>query len=146
MCKIKQLGQIFCAAILLTFSASSSAEQYQEFSNLQVHYIALPSTFLPPAVAKENAIKRSRYSGLVNISVLDKKDSLKALSADISGTGKNLIGQTEQLQFKEIKGGDSVYYIAVYPFTNEEIVNFNIQIKTQDKTSTLKFQHKFYVE
>ncbi|WP_019616257.1 DUF4426 domain-containing protein [Psychromonas ossibalaenae] len=146
MYKIKQLCQIFFAAVLLSFSASSSAEQFQEFSNLQVHYIALPSTFLPPAVAKENGIERSKYRGLINISVLDKKASLKALSADISGTGKNLLGQTEQLQFKEIKSGDSVYYIAVYPFTNEEIVNFNIKIKTADKTSTLKFQHKFYVE
>ncbi|MFT5560124.1 MAG: hypothetical protein ACI9RZ_002616, partial [Sphingobacteriales bacterium] len=56
------------------------------------------------------------------------------------------LGQNEALKFQEIKEGDSIYYIADYPFINEEIVNFNIVIKTSNKTNVLKFQHKFYAD
>lgn len=138
--------KIIITALLITFSLSSIAEQKQDFSNLEVHYIALPSMFLEPEIATQYGLKRSKYIGLVNISVLDKKQKSMPIEANLIGSGRNLIGQTIQLEFKKIKEGKSIYYIATYPFTNEEIVKFDVQIKAQDKTHRLKFQHKFYVE
>ncbi|HIP76428.1 MAG TPA: DUF4426 domain-containing protein [Psychromonas hadalis] len=137
--------------LIFTFiSQSTYAEQAKEFGDLQVHYIALPSTFLQPNIAKQYNLKRSKYMGLVNISVLSKIRDLKAQKAVLTGTGKNLIGQTVKLSFQEIVEGDSIYYIATYPFTNEEIVKFQVNIKTgskeDSKTNVLKFQHKFYVD
>ena len=146
MRKFKQLYQLLFASILLSFSLPSFAEQYQDFANLQVHYIALPSTFLEADIAKHYGIKRSKYTGVINISILDKQAKFKAVAAKLTGSGKNLLGQTETLKFKEIREGDAVYYIATYPFTNEEIVNFKIKINTENKTNILKFQHKFYVD
>lgn len=134
------------AIMLSSVSLPSMAEQKQQFANLEVHYIALPSMFIEPAIAAQYGLKRSKYTGLVNISVLDKSQQSQPIEADLVGIGRNLIGQTEQLQFKKIKEGKSIYYIATYAFTNEEIVNFDVQIKAQDKTNRLKFQHKFYVE
>lgn len=133
-------------ALLLTFSFVSHAEQKQDFANLEVHYIALPSDFLTPQIATQYGLERSKYIGLVNISVLDKKQQKVAIDADLIGSGRNLIGQTTQLKFKKIEEGKSIYYIASYPFTNEEIVKFDVQIKAQKQTHRLKFQHKFYVE
>lgn len=131
---------------LLFFSTFSSAEQFKEFANLEVHYIALPSTFIQPDIAKQYSIKRSNNNGLLNISILDKNQNKQALTAQLSGTGKNLIGQTYQLQFTKIKEGNAIYYLAEYPFTNEEIVNFEIYIKTDTASNMLKFQHKFYAD
>lgn len=125
---------------------TSFAEQKQDFANLEVHYIALPSTFIEAHIATKYGLKRSKYTGLVNVSILDKNKQSKPIEADLIGIGRNLIGQTIQLEFKTIKEGKSVYYIASYPFTNEEIVKFEVQIKAQGKTNKLKFQHKFYVE
>ena len=130
----------------LLMSASLFAGQSKDFGNLEVHYIALPSTFLQPNITKIYDIKRSAHTGLVNIAVLDKHQKLKAQKAHFTGTGKNLIGQSVELKFQEIVEGESIYYIATYQFTNEEIVNFDIKIKTDKKTNKLKFQHKFYVE
>lgn len=134
--------------ILLTFFASASlfAEQSRDFGNLEVHYIALPTTFLQPNIAEIYDIERSSHTGLINITVLDKHQDLKAQKAKLTGTGKNLIGQSIELKFKEVVEGQSIYYLATYKFTNEEIVNFEIQIKTEKKTNKLKFQHKFYIE
>lgn len=146
MLKIKLYYKALFIAALFSFTQPGVAAQFQDFDNLEVHYIALPSTFLQPDIAKQYNIKRSKYNGLINISVLDKKSNAKAVSAGLSGTGQNLLGQSHTLSFTEIKEGDSIYYIADYPFTNEEIVNFNIMIKTQNKTNILKFQHKFYTD
>lgn len=140
------MNKIIFATLLMLCSSLSFAEQKQDFDNLEVHYIALPSTFLEPYIAAQYGLKRSKYTGLVNVSVLDKNQQSLPIEADIIGVGRNLIGQSEKLQFKKIKEGKSIYYIAAYPFTNEEIVKFKVQIKAQGKTHLLKFQHKYYVE
>jgi len=127
-------------------SFASQAAQFKTFSNLEVHYIALPSTFITPNIAKQYAIKRSKTNGLLNISILDKRQNNSAVPATLTGTGRNLIGQIHQLTFTEVKEGKAIYYLAEYPYLNEEIVNFEINIKTDKKSNTLKFQHKFYVE
>jgi len=145
MYNVKQIYRFLLTIVLLSFSFSSFAEQSQRFNNLEVHYIALPTTFLQPDIAKNYGIKRSKYTGYINITVLNKDADSKAISAQIVGSGRNLIGQIENLVFKEIKEADAIYYIAVYPFTNEEIVDFTIKIDAQNTSNTLKFQHKFYV-
>ncbi|MFT7053561.1 MAG: hypothetical protein ACJAU1_001118 [Psychromonas sp.] len=146
MLNIKKYYQALFIAALFCFTQSGAAAQFHAFDNLEVHYIALPSTFLQPDIAQKYNIERSRYNGLINISVLDNNSNAKAVSASLSGTGKNLLGQIHRLSFTEIKEGDSIYYLADYPFTNEEIVHFEILIKTQNKTNILKFQHKFYTD
>ncbi|MEH6454033.1 MAG: DUF4426 domain-containing protein [Psychromonas sp.] len=145
MYKIKHIYHTLFAALLLSLSFSSFAEQAKQFDNLEVHYIAIPSTFLQPDIAKYYEIKRSKYTGVINISVLDKNNKSAAVAGKISGSGRNLMGQIEQLTFKEIKEADAIYYIATYPFTNEEIVEFTIKVEAQDKTNTFTFPHKFYV-
>ena len=146
MLNLNQGYKALLIAALFCFNSSSIAAQFKNFANQEVHYIALPSTFLQPEIAKKHAIKRSSYNGIINISVLDKNADREAIAAQISGTGKNLLGQTHSLKFVEIKQANALYYIADYPFTNEEIVNFNITIQAQKKTNTLKFQHKFYTD
>jgi len=123
-----------------------NAEQFKTFTNHEVHYIALPSTFIQPEIAKQYGIKRSKNNGLLNISILDKRQDKAAVTATLTGTARNLIGQTHQLTFTEVKEGKSIYYLADYTYINEEIVNFEINIKTEKESNTLKFQHKFYVE
>ena len=146
MLRSMMIFKTFFLTLLLVNSSMATAEQFKEFANLEVHYIAIPSTFIQPVIATQYKIKRSKNNGLLNISILDTKQNNKSLTAVLTGTGKNLIGQTQQLVFTQIKEGDAIYYLAEYPYTNEEIVNFDINIKTEKKSNTLKFQHKFYVD
>ncbi len=133
--------------IMLTlFMSASLFAQSRDFGNLEVHYSALPSTFIQANIAKNYGIQRSEYIGLVNITILDKYQHLKAKKATITGNGRNLIGQSIPLKFKKITEGDAIYYIAQYRFTNKEMVNFDIYIKTANKNNNLTFQHTFYVE
>ena len=117
----QQLTKIAATTVLIfiAFINSAFAENMQKLGDMNVHYIALGSTFLTPTIAKTYGIERSRYNGLVNISVLDA--NLKGNPAKtvlISGTARNNIGQEKTLDFKEVKEGNAIYYLAQLHYSN----------------------------
>ena len=129
----------------LALTTSASAEQKQVLGSWDVHYIALNSTFLTPKVAKQYGIVRSKFNGLINISVLDKGNK-KAQSVIMTGEAKNLIGVVKKLTFKEIKEGEAIYYLASLPFSDREQYRISININDGSTQKSLKFQHKFYAD
>ena len=144
------LARILTVITLLlsgTVFANDQGGQFKQLGDWEVHYIAFPSTFLQPNIAKHYGLERSKYSGVINISVLDSRHKDKpAQQVEIVGQARNLLGNTVTLDFKEVVEGDAVYYIAPIKFTNEEIYRFNIDLKQGRQQHTLKFQQKFYVD
>ncbi|PKG57063.1 DUF4426 domain-containing protein [Shewanella sp. Choline-02u-19] len=138
------------AILLLSLCLISSAfaEQKQKVGNYDIHYVALSSTFLTPSIAKSYGIKRSSYTGILNISVLDTNvDGNPAVPVEITGIANNLLDARVELKFREIREGDSIYYIAEVPYRDDQEINFNIALKHGSKLNTqLKFKQKFYVE
>ncbi len=137
-----------CAATLLLLTlipGTAMAEQKKQLGTWDVHYIAMPSTFIEPAIAKSYNIERSKFNGLVNISVLNSKDQ-KAQQVTISGNAKNLLGQQKALTFQQVVEGEAVYYLAQLPFRNEERFTLSIDISQGNQSQQLKFEHTFYVE
>ncbi|KJY81440.1 hypothetical protein TW81_18455 [Vibrio galatheae] len=124
------------------------AGQFKNIKDIEVHYSAFNSTFLTPQVARSYQLKRNGYSAILNISVLDNSQAGKpAITAQISGNAKNLIGQMRELDFREIKEGDAIYYLAEFPISDEEQLTFNIDVSAGNKgAGALKFSQKFYVE
>ncbi|MFO6422731.1 DUF4426 domain-containing protein [Motilimonas sp. KMU-193] len=144
---LKALALSLSTALMLLLSPASFAEQKQTFANLDVHYIAFNSTFLTPKIARAYKIKRSAYNALINISVLDTQQlGNPSVPATLSGSAKNLLGNVTQLEFREVKEGDAIYYLAELPFRHEETFTFDIKINSQGKNNKLKFVQKFYVE
>jgi hypothetical protein len=129
----------------LLFSFQANAEQKQVLGSWDVHYIALNSTFLTPQVAKQYGIVRSKFNGLINISVLDREDKT-AQSPVLTGNAKNLLGVVKKLTFKQVTEGKAIYYLAVLPFSDREQYRISIEINDGLKQKTLKFQHKFYAD
>lgn len=131
----------------LSFIGLASAENMKKLGGLNVHYIALGSTFLTPEIAKAYDIERSRYKGLVNISVLDNtQEGNPAKTVFISGKARNDVGQIKSLDFTEVKEGDAVYYLAQVSYSNEETIYFDIRISDKGQQHNLKFSQKFYVD
>jgi hypothetical protein len=138
-----------CVLLLLSFQLFANDHQggqYKQLGHWQVHYIAFPSTFIQPKIASAYGLKRSNYKAIVNVSVLSKNTNLKALKAQLTGTAKNLLGNKQNLDFKEVVEGDSIYYLAQIDFNNEETFRFNIQVQQANTAHTLTFQQKFYVD
>ena len=144
--KLRIFIRLFMSFSLL-FGSISSAENMKKIGPLDVHYIAINSTFLTPEIATSYGITRSKINALINISVLDNTIKGKpAKSVTLSGRATNLLGQSKELEFVEVKEGDAIYYLAELNFSHEEIFKFNIQIFDGSEAKTLKFQHKFYVD
>src|SRR5690554_7622264 len=74
--------------------------------------------------------------GFLSISVLDankKNDLAVPVTAKVTGTIRNLIGQSTQLEFKEIKETGSVYYISTFRFDNEDRYNIDLKVTPSDQ-------------
>ncbi|XOV79014.1 MAG: DUF4426 domain-containing protein [Aestuariibacter sp.] len=133
------------AVCLLTLMSTAFAEQYKTLGEWDVHYIVINTSFLTPEVARSYGLQRSKFQGLVNISVLDS-DSKKAQNVDVSGTAVNLLGTKKELVFNMVEEGDAIYYLAVLPFRHQEKYRFDIDIRHGNTVETLKFNHEFYSE
>jgi len=138
---------VMFAVLSIAFATVSNAENMKKMNDINVHYIALSSTFLTPEIAKAYGIERSRYKGLVNISVLDNTQEGKpSRTVIINGKARNDVGQIKSLDFTEVVEGDAVYYLAQVSYTNEETIYFDINITDKGKQHNLKFSQKFYVD
>lgn len=132
-------------AITLLVSAAANAEQMQKLGDWDVHYIAFPSTFLTSDIASDYDIDRSKYLGIINISVLDS-ETLKAQAVTMTVTARNLLGNIRELDVREIREQNAIYYIAEVPHRNEETYRIKVTISSGNQTQELKFQQKFYVD
>lgn len=129
------------AVLLLLNSAFAHAEQFKRLGNWDVHYIVLNSTFLQPNIAKQYDIQRSKYNAFVNISVLDKA-SKAAQDVVVSGEAKDLLGNIKKLTFSQVKEQNAIYYLAQFPFDDNEMYRFSVRVQHGNDTQTLKFQQR----
>jgi hypothetical protein len=141
----KTLTAMLAALTLFTLVNKAQAEQKVSLGNWDVHYIAFNTTFLTPEIAKSYGIVRSKYNGLINISVLDKQSQV-AQDVLLSGDARNLLGVVKKLSFKQVREGDAIYYLAVLPFSDQEHYRINLEINDGKTQQKLKFEHKFYAE
>ncbi|HSC66604.1 MAG TPA: DUF4426 domain-containing protein [Cellvibrio sp.] len=145
--------------ILLSFlaiTAQAQVDQPKEISTVQkfgdytIHYNVFNSTNIPAKVAEAYKLVRGKDRALVNISLTKTENGQTSLGlpAHVSGTIKNLMQQTQTLQFVEIKEPDATYYLAPLVFNNEEVLHFDIQVATEPnaKPMTFTFNRTLYTE
>lgn len=125
-------------------------ETSQTFGSYTVHFSVFNSTFISPEVAQIYGLTRSKNQVLVNISLtqtLDGKTTL-GLPVNISGTATNLIQQQRVLNFQTINEGEATYYLAPLRHTNEEVVNFVVQVQAEGESTpfTVRFTRTLHAE
>lgn len=122
-------------ALALPAAATLADEQTfdNSFGNYTVHYIAVNSTFLTPEIAAQYAIVRSARRAFLNIAVLrnERDGSTTPVTAVVTGGKRNLLQQSEDLTFAEIREGDAIYYIGQFDFSNAEILRFTLQVQPE---------------
>ena len=137
------MARVLLAVLALGLPVTMQAEQMEQFGDWQIHYVVFPSSFLTPAIAHNYGITRAKDVGIVNISVLDQDGN--GAPATVSGQATNLLGQMSQLDFREIREGPAVYYLAEIRHTDQEVVRFSFAITPPGAaTFDLKFQKKLY--
>lgn len=134
------------SSLCVTAKTEDQGGQYQVLGDWQVHYIAFPSTFLQPTIAKAYGLTRDENKAVINISVLKNREGTPAQQVQISGNAKNLLGNGPELTFKEVLEGEAIYYLAELDFYDEDVYRFTITIRKDNQEQTLRFQQKLYAQ
>jgi hypothetical protein len=139
------------AALLMSVGASSTQADTSDIGDYTVHYLAVNSTFLEPDIAATYGIERGSRRGFVNVAVLrdDPTASVgKPVTANITGTRANLMQQSTTLEFKEVREGEAIYYLAQFDFSNAETLRFTIEVQPEGegRTNTLTWTTQLYAD
>lgn len=113
-----------------------------------VHFSAQSTDQLPPAVAREYNIVRSKNRAMLNVSVLRESDDIP-VTADVSVKTVNLTGQLKNVAMRKIEEpGDivAIYYIGDTAVANRETLIFDISVRPDgvESASDLRFKRQFY--
>ncbi|OOG28618.1 hypothetical protein B1C78_01770 [Thioalkalivibrio denitrificans] len=134
-------------AFLVANGAKAQAGGQQDFGDYVVHYNAINTDFLSPAVARSYGITRSRNRALINISVLKKTLGVGAEPqlAHVTGKSVNLRGQTRSLDFRELRDESAIYYIAEIGIDDGETMDFIIQaVPRNGDPLAVRFRQQFF--
>jgi hypothetical protein len=146
MTLFKQLFIFSSVFFLLTLGTFAQAENSKEFSDHIVYFNAFPTDSLPSQMTKQYGLKRSKNYAMINISVMKKGTGVPVgVKSKVVGKLKNLMGQSRTLEFREIKEGNAVYYIAQIGVQSKEIVHFHVDITPDGSKGNyeVKFSKKF---
>lgn len=128
--------------LCLLLALPAFAERKQTFGELEVHYSAFNSSFLQPDIAAAAGLTRSKTVGILNIAALRNG---QGQTARVTGNLKNLLGQSVELQFRQVLESGAVYYLAEFPLRQREILTFSIQVQIGDTAPhTLTFSQEVF--
>jgi hypothetical protein len=138
-----------CAAIVavILFCSKLQAQQSETFGPFELHYSVVDTTFLDPKIASTYGITRGAKRAILNLAVREKvENGSEPRAMRLQGRTWDLI-QNQFLDFKEIREGEAIYYIAEFRFISEEWRFFEIDFRPDGagETYTFKFKHQLYI-
>lgn len=127
----------------------AQAESFRDVGNFEVHYNALHSKQISPAIAQNYGIKRSKNRGLINIAILRKENTENMMTPTegaITAVWNNNRGQMSSIELRQIKESNAIYYIGDFKIENGERLNFTVSVRPeyQGMSHTIKFHRTFF--
>lgn len=145
------IGALLAFALAALPAHAAENRQFTEIDGYVIHYNAVSTADVPPAVAKAYDIVRSRARGLLNISVLRKTEGAigtpEPVRARVSVEAKNLTGQLKPFKVREITEDGAIYYLGDFSVNDGETVVFDIRVTPEgsDRTHEIRFKRQFFI-
>jgi hypothetical protein len=140
----------YLLCLLTLFAQPAVAENSTSSNGYTVHHNALKADFLSPAIAKAYNIQRSKFRGLINISVIKEIPGTEGtpVKASIKIKAMALNGVPKEITLAEIVEDSAIYYIGDFPVINREIVNFTLEVTPsgEDRPIHARFSQQFYID
>lgn len=123
-----------------------------DIGNHIVHFSAQSTDQLPPAIAREYNIVRSKNRAMLNVSIIRKSDNLP-VEGEVSVKTVNLTGQLKNVTMRKVTEDPqgsatflAIYYIGDTTVANREVLVFDISIKPdgEETASDVRFKRQFY--
>ena len=136
--------------LISLFTLPAWAENSTAIPGYTIHHNAIPSASLEPSVARQYGIQRSKYRGMLNVSVIKsvKGTTGKSSEAVVLAKANNIRGQLISIPMRKVTEGDAIYYIGEFRIANYETLNFEIQVQPRGETRfyTAKLSQDFYID
>lgn len=142
------------ARVLLLFlflPLFAQANNGYNFDKYVVYHNAFTADTLPANMASAYGILRSKYKGVLNLSIQQKAGAgqfNKPVNARVTVKAVNLVGQMKSLESRRVTEGEAIYYISEFRVTHKEVVTFNISVLPDGEKTPLEFTFKrqFYTD
>jgi hypothetical protein len=140
----------FTTALTLATVVPALAENSTKADGYTIHHNAFTADTLNPDVAKAYGLQRSKYRGLLNVSVIKDETgttgSAEAAAVDVDIV--TLTGQRSRIPMREITDQKAIYYIGEFPVYDQQTINFEIRVRPQgaQSTQTVKMSQQFFTD
>ncbi len=135
---------------VLLFTCNAWAENSTSIPGYTIHHNAIPSASLDPAVAVQYRIQRSKYRGMLNVSVIkDVPDTTgKPVDAIVMAKATNIRGQLISIPMRRVTEGEAIYFIGEFRIADQETLNFELQVKPRGETRFHKatLSQQFFID
>lgn len=139
-------GRLLLAASFALVAAAPVAAQQHETADHTILYSLLPTDRLNAEVARRYGIQRNDRQGLLTV-IVRRKDAAAgdpAVAARLTGTVQSLLGEPRTLRFEEVRGEDTVDYLATFPLRRPDTLRFALEVTPEGgKAETVRFQREF---
>lgn len=113
-----------------------------------VHYSAMPSTVLTPAIATRYGITRSSNRALINVAVMKGPRAVDAVAvpARIEATAINAAGQRQALNLREVRDRGAIYYLgdARIEERDELVFEFTVTPDGESRPINARYRQEFW--
>ncbi len=141
---------VIWACLSLLLPTLVTAENSTREAGYAVHHNAIPTSLLTPEIATAYGIVRSKYRGMLSVSVIkEAPDSTGSpVTARIYAQSRSLSGKVRKIGMREIREGDAVYYIGEFPIVDREKLTFTLEVLPQGRQQEIKAQlsQEFYID
>ena len=137
--------------LILTLSVTSAwAENSTNIPGFTIHHNAIPTASLDPAIAKQYAIQRSKYRGLLNVSIIKAEEGTTGIPSRgvVMAKATNIRGQLISIPMRMVEEGDAVYYIGEFRIADQETLNFELNVQPRGETRfyNAKLSQQFFID
>jgi hypothetical protein len=144
------IKRILTVLFVSLISLSAWAENSTAIPGYTIHHNAIPTASLDPAIAKQYRIQRSKYRGMINVSVIKSEEGTtgKSTPAVILAKATNIRGQMISIPMRQVLEADAIYYIGEFRIADQETLNFNLQVQPQGETRfyKAKLSQQFFID
>lgn len=126
-----------------------AAAEVHEAEGFVVHYTALSTIQLTPAIAAAYGIARSPHRGLLNVAV-QRRVPGRSLGVPVGAalvvTAVNTLGQIKPIAMRRVEETPAIYFLGEVTVADQETVTFELQVIPEGSTTPirLRLQHQFF--
>jgi len=145
-----RIQHLLTGLLMLAIPLIVTAENSTHAPGYTIHHNAFPSAILAPDIASNYKIIRSKYRGLLNISVIKEIPGTtgEAVTANIKAQARDLIGRVQTIDLREIREEKAIYYIGEFTIVDGETLDFTLEVTPAGMERPVKAQLKqqFFID